>query len=63
MSILQNLKSQNLNITKFLVHKVGGAKWPDSRWVSAAYQLLMTTLPYHKLDVADCECNVMQICN
>ena len=34
----------NLNITKFLVHKVGGAKWPDSRRNSAAYRPLMTTL-------------------
>lgn len=25
-------------------HKVGGVKWPDSRRVSAAYWLLMTTL-------------------
>ena len=34
----------NLNITIFLVHKVAGAKWSDSRRVSAAYRLLLTTL-------------------
>ena len=38
------LRKTNLNISKLLVHKVAGAKWSHSRWVSATYRLLMTTL-------------------
>ena len=34
----------NLNITKFLVHKVAGKKCSDNQRVSAAYWLLLTTL-------------------